>query len=326
MAPRHSGLGCLLVPIDDWTERLDVLVEMRQLLRDQMKLQPRSEVKGEWLAGVKKHFHGFGDSQLRSMFVKHLRVANLISSGAFAIVIDKDKVRNRERSPDVTAWEYLLQRLRERSNRSGRPILLSHDNGSTNVQVRAQLRRFRRVSWDSSNEMVRAPLLIEDPIPRDSAHSYFIQLADLCAYAASRRVLPNKGKRGKSAHRPCGMSWRAGRQKSRRTAAMESFSGRGMSRKGTLRMEGPDGRPGTAHRCGRVCKSRLTGCPDRIKHDRASRLPTRRYVGSSQSSRRRATIGLDGHVGDQRERELCEVANYVPDLHLRPVLSSQPAN
>lgn len=192
---RTFGLGCMLVPLDEWTFRLDALIELRRGLARKYGLRVRDEVKGEWIAGVKQHFKtlGLGDGQLRDIYQQHLRLAPIIASGAFAIVMEKERVRNRDNDIEHYCWEYLFQRLRLRSEATGAPVLLIHDHGSKDKQIRSHWRHFRRYTLTPSGTRAEAPLLLEDPVPRDSQHSYFIQFADLVAYAATRRVVPNRG-------------------------------------------------------------------------------------------------------------------------------------
>jgi hypothetical protein len=118
---------------------------------------------------------------------------------AFAVVIDKEraakKFSNARAASDV-AWEYLLQRLERRATKSNpkTEILVVHDEGDE-MSVRKRARKARRAGTAGSffgTGMLQRPFtrLIDDPVPRNSQQSYFLQLADLNAYAAFRRLYP----------------------------------------------------------------------------------------------------------------------------------------
>jgi|HigsolmetaAR206D_1030411.scaffolds.fasta_scaffold13523_1 hypothetical protein len=193
------GLGCVVVPLDHWTTRLDLLVQMRRDIRDTYRIRLRDEVKAEWLVNVKKHFRDqkLGDGQLRDIYHRHLHILPIVSSATFAIVIRKNEIKDRTKDPEAMAWEFLLQRLRMRSRATSAPIMVLHDQGSRDKELRKHVRRFRRHTLNPLGQHAEAPLIVEDPVPRDSQHSYFVQLADLCAYAATRKVIP-AGRRRRS--------------------------------------------------------------------------------------------------------------------------------
>lgn len=192
---RTFTLGCVLVPVDDWAERFDQLIAMRRDIRDTYHLPMRQEAKANHLVGVKKIYRelGLGDGQVRDIYQRHMRAANRVASGVFAIVIRKDLLVRPDVEVFDTSWRYLLERLRNRSEDTGTPIMVIHDIGQDDA-IRKLVRRFRRVSWSAAGKPVSAPLIVEDPVPRNSQHSYFIQLADLAAYAASAKALPRSGR------------------------------------------------------------------------------------------------------------------------------------
>jgi|SRR5690625_4722869 len=189
------GLGCVLIPLDHWTKRLDYVHAMRKEVNATYRVKLRDEVKGEWLAGVKKHFRELrlGDGQLRDIYRRHLQTLPVVSSGAFAVVVRKELIQRADADVEDIAWQYLMQRLRLRTMETGAPIVIIHDQSSSNAEIRKKVRRARRFLW-ANGRAVTADLVVEDPVPRQSDQTYFIQLADLVAYACTRKVLPARGR------------------------------------------------------------------------------------------------------------------------------------
>ncbi|MBO9627303.1 MAG: DUF3800 domain-containing protein, partial [Microbacterium sp.] len=90
-------------------------------------------------------------------------------------------------------WETLLQRLERTSSAEQATFSIHHDEGE-NDSVRRLVRKARRFltagsAFGGGTFTNPARLLVDDPIPRRSEQSYFIQLADLVAYAAFRSVI-----------------------------------------------------------------------------------------------------------------------------------------
>lgn len=158
----------------------------------------RAELKANYLirgGGPLRPLH-LSESARFGIYRQSMRLHDKLGFRTFSILIDKQ--RHPDRSADGLAWEYLLQRL-ERFSTQDRPgtthlILIVHDEGNAPL-VRAYARKARRAGGAGSRfgtGYMRLPFggLLDDPIPRDSKQSYFLQLADLAAYAAFRRYYP----------------------------------------------------------------------------------------------------------------------------------------
>lgn len=190
------GLGCVMIPQERWAGGLDRMVAFRRGLRDRHKILVRAELKSAYLVGGKgsiKHL-GLEPFERRGIFAGHLRQLADFGARAFSVVIDK----SRNEGSDVAdlAWDTLLQRLERVSAHSKREVkpsfLIVHDEGD-DVAVRRRVRKARvRMTagslFASGGQTVRVPI-VEDAIARDSSQSYFLQLADMVAYAGWRTYI-----------------------------------------------------------------------------------------------------------------------------------------
>jgi len=188
-------LGCVLVGAQEWTDVFDDLLAFRRRLRDRFGLPVRAEVKANYLVR--------GSGPLASLQIPpgergliyraHLR--HMAQDGrlhAFAVVGHKS---GAVQGTDLlgAVWRPLLQRL-ERTSRawSNSRVLIVHDEGeSPHIRKLARWSR-RRLSAGSmgGTGSISVPFshLIDDPMPKASHESYFLQLADLVAYGAWRRL------------------------------------------------------------------------------------------------------------------------------------------
>ena len=88
----------------------------------------------------------------------------------------------------------LLQRLERTSHyEGGKPIMIIHDDGD-NDAIRKLVRKARRhltagSRFGTGTILTSLKPLIDDPSPRSSEHSFFVQLADLVAYAGWRNYM-----------------------------------------------------------------------------------------------------------------------------------------
>lgn len=190
-ASRCYGLGCLLIDADTWPHAISTMIDLRRGLRERHGVLIRRELKSTHIVSGSGALLGLElpPHVRRGIFAGHLRALAPMRARAFSVVVDKAN------HPDADwfhlAWETLLQRLERTSSRlPGRPnIMVIHDNGE-NGKVRAEVRKARQYLTAGSAHgtgtfQFRAPL-VEDPVPRDSASSYLLQLADMVAYAGWR--------------------------------------------------------------------------------------------------------------------------------------------
>jgi hypothetical protein len=191
-------LGCVLVDGVRWPDVFDDMIDFRRYLRAKFRIPVRAELKANYLLrnGGPLRPLQLSEQARFAVYRGLMRLQPKLDLFAFAIVVRKDvmAVRGLNYDPRQVAWEYLLQRLERFTTKMTSRVLVLHDEGEGRI-VRTAARKARRAGTAGSafgTGMLRRParLIVDDPVSRRSHESYFLQLADLNAYAAFRHYYP----------------------------------------------------------------------------------------------------------------------------------------
>jgi hypothetical protein len=188
-----------MVSHDVWLNRFDRLIGFRRHLRKLFGVPVRAEIKANYLlrnGGPYFSKNPLSEPARRAIYRQSMRLQPKLGLDCFAVVIDKERAAEKyaDRPVQEIAWEWLLQRLERRTHYESDHVLLVHDEGDQ-ATIRKLARMTRRAgtagsAFGTGRLSVPFERLIDDPVPRDSQQSYFLQLADLCAYAAFRKLYP----------------------------------------------------------------------------------------------------------------------------------------
>jgi len=199
---QYFVLSGLVVHELRWHSTLDAIIACRRNLRATYGLKLREEIHAA------DFLHHPGDL---SRINKWKRVqlmrdvlqfeAGLHDVSVINVLVDKG---NKAATDDVfeIAWRALVQRFHNTISRKNFPgpqnpqdfgILIA--DRTDEVKLRSLLRRMRRYNpvpsqFGSGYRQVLLDTMVEDPVHRDSGHSYFIQLADVNAYFLYQRESP----------------------------------------------------------------------------------------------------------------------------------------
>lgn len=209
---RYYVLSGLVVHELCWRPVLEQILEFRRRMHDAYGLKLREELhaarminKPGELVRIKRHdrlkiVRDFAD-QLAA--IPHLNLIN--------VVIDKE---GKDPSYEVfeNAWKILIQRFEDtiahgnfRGPRSAADRAMIFPDNTDNKRLRMLLRRLRVENPIPSRRgpgWRNLPMahVIEDPVPRDSEHSYLIQAVDLAAFLLYQELAPNVYMRKKGGH------------------------------------------------------------------------------------------------------------------------------
>ena len=191
-------VACVLVHATHWVALFEDLLRFRRYLSQNFGLRMREEVKANQLVKGGGPWAGlpYGDKVRKRIYRGFMRLqGNVGTVKTFAVVIDKSKCATAD-DVRVAAWRHALERIESFArHNNNETVMLFPDSGNYH-RFRKLAREMRRHSMVGSvlGGALPRPLvryLIDDPVERDSAQSYMVQLADLNAYAAYRKERPD---------------------------------------------------------------------------------------------------------------------------------------
>jgi hypothetical protein len=201
---RHFALSGLVIHESNWRSFVSAMIVFRKTMRVTYGLPLRHEIHAaDYIrsAPVPGMARNAWLSILRN-FLDELAKLNYIS--ITNVVIDKT---TKPPAYDVFqwAWQLLFQRFQNTLQYGNFPGGFQNDSGIvfTDATDGKKLTRLvRRMSvynpvpntpqYGTGYRQLPAVRLIEDPHPKDSADSYFIQACDTCAYFLRQSIAPNR--------------------------------------------------------------------------------------------------------------------------------------
>lgn len=186
-----------------WHATLDAIIQFRRRLRAAYGLKLREEIHAQ-------HFMRAPGQAVRIAKSLRLRLlrdvldfqATLPDVSVVNVLVDK-----RQKPPryDVfeNAWRALIQRFHNTlshhnfpgpQNPDERGIVVTDETDQKRLMGLARrMRRYNPVPSTINTGYRQIPIdsMVEDPVHRDSAHSYFIQLSDVNAYFLVQKHVPN---------------------------------------------------------------------------------------------------------------------------------------
>jgi len=208
---RYFVLTGLVVHELCWQNMLAELIAFRQRMRTAFGLRLREEIH----AGVMLTRPGSLVRIKRNdrlSIIRHFldELAKLDYVSVINVKIDKAG-KPPGYDPFLRGWEALIQRFENTLGRRNFPgpanaddkgiILCDNTDGDALRALYRRMRAHNPVPNQSGLGYRQLPLVrvIEDPNPRDSAYSYFIQAADVCSFAAYQYCAPSAYIRKKGA-------------------------------------------------------------------------------------------------------------------------------
>ena len=173
----------------EWKHNFRQLQLFRQELSKRYGFPVKQEFHTREFIQDKNPYHGLYTPELRrEILFEYVRHLAMLRVQAIVTVIDKTKIKNKDYDVLGKAFSYNIQRIENGLNKRPSPelFMVITDEGRVGKMTRVS-RQIQRINYipskfEQKSSRKEIQLLIEDPLPKNSSQSYFIQAADTLAF------------------------------------------------------------------------------------------------------------------------------------------------
>lgn len=209
---KNFVISAIVLHETNWQNILEDLIAFRKSLKKQHKLLMNEEIHAsEFINGSPKLKHNISRNDKLDILKKCLKW--LDGRNDISIVTVRcNKIANSKRDIFDYTWRVLIQRFDNtlafnnfpNGNGSDKGLIISDNtDGGKLTKLLRMMRRFNHVpngiAYGTGSRNITIGAVVEDPVMRDSANSYFHQMVDVVAYFARQHYEPNKFIRKKGA-------------------------------------------------------------------------------------------------------------------------------
>jgi Protein of unknown function (DUF3800) len=181
-----------------WKKNYEQIHQFRKQLRKDFRFPVKDEFHTKEFITDKDIYHGkYTIVQRRELLFRFFQLIPSLDIKIISVAIDKKKIQRPKYSVLKNSLTYNIQRIENDLNYLGEDarFIIITDEGRV-ATMRQTTRVIQKVNYipsmyGSGKYRKEIKNLIEDPLPKASAESYFIQLADLLSFVISLYVKRN---------------------------------------------------------------------------------------------------------------------------------------
>lgn len=175
-----------------WKENYSMIHEFRKFLKATYGMPVKQEFHTKEFITDKSYYHGvYTPEQRKEILICFCKMFCTLNIKCISVVIDKKKINRPSYDVLKNALTYNVQRIENDMSRisaDARFIIIT-DEGRVG-KMRSTTRSIQKINYipsmfNSSGYRKEIKNLIEDPLPKSSDQSYFIQLSDMLSFIIS---------------------------------------------------------------------------------------------------------------------------------------------
>jgi hypothetical protein len=200
--PKYSSEIFILTAVymhhSKWKDNYDKIIRLRRYLKNQYGLPVKQEFHTREFILDKSHYHGlYTRQQRKEILFLCCKAVKILELKIINVCINKTKVNRPQYDVLKNALTYAVQRVENDMiymSGDSRFIMIT-DEGRIAKMTRTT-RLIQKINYIPSHYTAKSyrkeiKCLIEDPLPKKSSQSYFIQLADMISFIVNLYIKAN---------------------------------------------------------------------------------------------------------------------------------------